>query len=222
MAARVGGGVTFAHDAKQEDGKVLTTSRQEEGEVNVVVARDPTDGELMNAMAQGDLQSLSRLYQRHQATIRDLLLRVDPDRSHADADDLCQEVFLTLFETSSRYHGGDRLRPWLIGIALHKARRFRQKWRLRRWLLFRRETPKALTIDNDLQLSPDTLLAQRKQMTQAFAALKPQQREILALHVGEHLRGEEIASLLGIELKTVWTRLHRAREALRQALGDSL
>lgn len=207
-----------------KDGKVSALPRQEEGVANVAQTYEPSDGELMTALAQKDFTSLGWLYRRHQASVRNLLLRIDPDRSQADADDLCQEVFLTLYETAPRYYGGDRLRPWLFGIALHKARRFRQKWRLRRWLLWQRFTQRAKrhSFGADPQIMPDTALAQRQRVALAFAALKPQQREILALHVGENLSGEELAALLGVAVKTVWTRLHRAREALQKALGEDL
>ncbi|MBN1962751.1 MAG: hypothetical protein JW841_17610 [Deltaproteobacteria bacterium] len=104
----------------------------------MVAEQEPSDGDLMTALAKGDYTSLGRLYRRHKTVVCDLLLRLDPTHSQADAEDLCQEVFLTLYQTAARYSGGDRLRPWLLGITLNKARRFRNKWRLRRWLLWQR------------------------------------------------------------------------------------
>ncbi|MBN1962750.1 MAG: sigma-70 family RNA polymerase sigma factor [Deltaproteobacteria bacterium] len=62
-------------------------------------------------------------------------------------------------------------------------------------------------------------MAERQHIAQALSSLKPQHREVIALYVGENLCGEEIAKILGVEVKTVWTRLHRAREALNKALG---
>jgi DNA-directed RNA polymerase specialized sigma24 family protein len=44
---------------------------------------------------------------------------------------------------------------------------------------------------------------------------------VLILHAVEGFKGEEIADILGIELNTVWSRLHRARKRLAAHLGST-
>ena len=51
--------------------------------------------------------------------------------------------------------------------------------------------------------------------------LPPHLREVVVLHVVANLPGNEVAAMLGISLRTVWTRLHRARVALHNLLGDA-
>ncbi len=69
-----------------------------------------------------------------------------------------------------------------------------------------------------------TLLAsdQRRQVEVALRALSDEQRLVILMHVVEGMGAPDIAAALGIRTKTVWTRLHRARVAMRQALGTPL
>jgi RNA polymerase sigma-70 factor (ECF subfamily) len=53
-----------------------------------------------------------------------------------------------------------------------------------------------------------------------LSRLKPKQRAILALALGEGLSYEEIAEALGIPIGTVGSRLSAAREAFRKAWGN--
>ena len=57
-------------------------------------------------------------------------------------------------------------------------------------------------------------------MHAAIAALPRGQREVLVLRDLAGLDSEETAAALGLELTAMKTRLHRARAALRAALGD--
>lgn len=56
-------------------------------------------------------------------------------------------------------------------------------------------------------------------MHAAIARLALQYREVLVLRDLEGLSGEATAALLGLELATMKTRLHRARAMLRQEIG---
>ena len=59
----------------------------------------------------------------------------------------------------------------------------------------------------------------------ALSRLSPKYRDVLILHAVEGFSGEEIAEILSIRPKTVWSRLHRARNQLqgfmnRQSFGS--
>jgi RNA polymerase sigma factor (sigma-70 family) len=66
--------------------------------------------------------------------------------------------------------------------------------------------------------------AQQRALAVALADLRPEEREILLLHAWAELSDEEIAAALSIPLGTVKSRLHRARERVRnrlEAIGES-
>ena len=62
--------------------------------------------------------------------------------------------------------------------------------------------------------------AQRAAIADAFSALAPHHREVLALAFAARLPHREIAEVLGVPVGTVKSRLHHARAALHRALVD--
>jgi RNA polymerase sigma-70 factor (ECF subfamily) len=179
----------------------------------------PDDDRLMAILATGEMYPLAELYARHGRAVRMTIRRFAPEISEAEAEELGQDVFLALAKTAGRYKGGDRLKPWLAGIAVNKAR----GWRRATWVrhnLLRRHHRDAVGIFAVKGSEPDTEVEQREELRLALARLPAAQREVLLLSVVEGFTGEEIAEILGIRPKTVWTRLHRARRAMTQMLAD--
>jgi len=180
----------------------------------------PGDDRLMAVLASGELYPLAELYARYGRTVRMTIRRFAPDCSEADAEELSQDVFLALAKSTARYEGGDRLRAWLAGIAVNKARGWRRSTWLRRNLL-RRHHRDQVGIFAVQGTAPDTEAELRDELRRALAELPRGQREVLLLSVVEGFTGEEIGQILGIRPKTVWTRLHRARKAMTRLLaGD--
>jgi len=185
--------------------------------------RDEHDGApdavLMQRLAAGDAQALGPLFERYAVMVGSLLLRLAPSLSSTQAEDLTQEVFVTLLETASRYREQDKLRSWLCGIAARKAR----GWQRRSWFrstVLRQNAPDGAGIAGPAT-QVDERLAAKQQLGHAMNTLQPKQREVLVLHVIEEMSGDEIAEALGISTNAVWVRLHRARKAVAAALGEN-
>jgi RNA polymerase sigma-70 factor (ECF subfamily) len=180
------------------------------------------DDRLMAVLASGEMYPLAELYARHGRAVRSTIRRFAPEISEAEAEELGQDVFLALAKTAARYKGGDRLRPWLAGIAVNKARGWRRATWVRRNLL-RRHHRDPVGIFAVKGSAPDVETEQREELRLALEQLPAAQREVLLLSVVEGFTGEEIAEILGIRPKTVWTRLHRARRAMARMLaGDEV
>jgi RNA polymerase sigma-70 factor (ECF subfamily) len=130
--------------------------------------------------------------------------------SAASAEDVAQEVFLSLLRLPGRFNPErGRLRSFLLGITRNLV--------LKRWRDEHRWEP----------LDDDTFSAQPFEMdhldtaqvvAQAVRSLPPLQREVLILAEYEELSLEEIARAVESEIGTVKSRLHRARENLRRML----
>ena len=90
-------------------------------DVNAAADTLDADARLVARLADGDLDALGTLYQRYGASVRSLLLRVEPTLSQEDAADLCQDTFLALRPSLARYTEQGRLKSWLYGIAIRKA-----------------------------------------------------------------------------------------------------
>ena len=173
----------------------------------------------MQQLAGGDAEPLGELFLRYGKMVHSVLRRYAVGAAEAELDDLVQEVFLTLFESAPRYLESGKLRSWLCGIAVRKARSGRRKNWLRDNLL-RRFGGGGAGIAVMHESTVESQAGARVEVTRALAVLPEPQREVLLLHVVENLSGEEIAEALGISPKTVWTRLHRARQAMRAALEE--
>lgn len=178
-----------------------------------------TDHALIAQIAQGELEPLGLLFERHEALVRRYLGRLGASAS--DADDLVQATFLEVTRAAPRFDGSHSSRGWLLGIAGMMARRHRRSLRraaarIAAWAGSLRgeacvtEGP-AERVANDAAL---------RALAAALERLPQKKREVFVLVTLEGLSGQEAAAALHIPLKTVWTRLHHARLALRAALAE--
>lgn len=173
---------------------------------------EPTDAELIRDLKAGDLDALAKVYARHAEFVRGVLVRYCGDIAASDVPDLVQDVFLAVMDGAARYRDDGKFRAWLCGIALRKASRSRRSFTRRGALLnrfgfgLRPSAPRAA----------DEATMNQQVIDKALATLPEAQRQVLLLHTIENMSGEEIATALGINEKTVWTRLHRARATMQE------
>jgi RNA polymerase sigma-70 factor (ECF subfamily) len=131
--------------------------------------------------------------------------------SPATAEDIAQEVFLSLLRHPNRFDPArGALRPFLLGIARNLA--------LKRW-----RTESRWENLEDEQFDPVPVNVDSGEISEivggAVRSLPPLQREVIVLAEYEELSLEEIAQVVDSEVGTVKSRLHRARENLRRMLA---
>jgi RNA polymerase sigma-70 factor (ECF subfamily) len=132
----------------------------------------------------------------------------------ADLEDLAQEVFLVVRHKLPHFREGS-LAAWLYKIAEHKSRNYRRLTWFRSVFLPGRtlDTVDAVAVGE----SPAKALEQkedRQTIAAMLARMSDKRRETLLLFEVEGYSGQEISTLQGVPLKTVWTRLHHARKDL--------
>ncbi len=192
-----------------------------EGRTGQDVERDdaePDDEQLMAVLATGEMYPLARLYTRHGGMVRAAIHRHAPEISVAEAEEVGQDVFLALARSAGRYRKSGRFKAWLFGIAVNKTRSWRRSTWVRRNLL-RRHHRDPVGIFAVEEASPVVDMENRDELCHALEKLPEAQRDVLLLHAIDGFTGEEIARILGIRPKTVWTRLHRARKTMVELLG---
>jgi RNA polymerase sigma-70 factor (ECF subfamily) len=129
-----------------------------------------------------------------------------------DAEDVVQEVFLVVQRRLVEWRAEAKVTTWLYRITERVVHRQRRKQRLSRWL-------RGLAGDFTEQIPTERLTPvdelERKQASrtvyEALEALERKQRAVVVLFEIEGLSGEEIATLTGTKLATVWVQLHRGR-----------
>ena len=128
-------------------------------------------------------------------------------RRREDAQDAVQQAMLRAWERRAQVREGS-FRGWLTRIVINECRNI-QRARMR-----------VIPMD---ELPERTAPAQEDDGALALAmeALAEKLRTPLLLRYMEGFSEKEIAQALGVTLPTVKSRLHRARRALREELGDS-
>ena len=125
-----------------------------------------------------------------------------------DAEDVYQDVFLRLMKQEVDSWDAEHMKAWLIRTTLNRCADL-QRFRLRRNILSLEEIP-------ELAGEADE---SRVEVWEAVASLPEKLRIPVHLYYGEGYSTEEIAAMTGVPAATVRTRLHRAREKLRNLLG---
>jgi len=126
----------------------------------------------------------------------------------ADAEDVAQETFMGAFRGLRRFEARSSLKTWLMRICVRQAARSRRTAATRRRL----GAPSHERTPGDADTRLDIL--------EALDALSPEHREVLLLRERMGMTYQEIAEMLRVPRGTVESRLFRARQALRERLGD--
>lgn len=138
--------------------------------------------------------------------------------SRIEADDITAEVFAIAWRRIDEVEWATA-RPWLFGIARGVLA---NRWRSleRRSRLSEKVSGLGVAWDD----SPDVVVIRREQDAVVIAALdamKPTDREVLALAAWEELSAPEIATVLGITTSAAEQRLHRAKRRFAKVLDAS-
>ena len=126
----------------------------------------------------------------------------------ADAEDVAQEVFVSLAQSRARFADESHLRAWLVRAAANRCKNWaRSAWRRHTVPLADQERLPAGAEEDGAVL-------------EAVAALPPKYRWCVHLHYVEGYTAGEIGKMLGCPKNTVLSRLMRARALLRQQLKE--
>jgi RNA polymerase sigma-70 factor (ECF subfamily) len=136
-----------------------------------------------------------------------------------DAEDIVQESFLKAFKAQASFRGSEA-KTWMLAIVRNTAMDFRRRNKSGIAVPLGDEgyEPKDDSPDPERALVDQS---RREQVRQAISHLEPEFREVIVLREIEGLPYKEIASVLGIPMGTVMSRLSRARNQLLVELGGT-
>lgn len=179
---------------------------------------------LVERLRKRDEAAFNELVRLYQTRVFRLVFRMLGDRE--EAEDLAQEIFITVFKSIDGFRGDAKLSTWLYRVATNHTKN-RIKYLERRARGRKKEFDEvrehgALESATMNPVSPvarpDQMveaLEQERIVQQALVALDEEHRELIVLRDIEHLSYEEIQAITGLAAGTVKSRLHRARHALR-------
>jgi RNA polymerase sigma-70 factor, ECF subfamily len=188
------------------------------------------DFDLLASLRRGEAGALQALAERYGSKIYRLAFGVT--RNQADAEEVLQDVLLTLARKGASFEGRSALGSWIYRIATNAALNKRRGKRLEL------ETPLEELLPTfeadghragdrtyilaDWSQNPEQELLsgerRRRVLERAIDSLPDHYRAVLVLRDVEELSNEEVGAILDESVSSVKSRLHRARMVLREQL----
>lgn len=186
------------------------------------------DGPLVEKVMAGDQAAFTELVKRYQGKVYQLALRLTGNQM--DANDVLQDVFLSVYQKIHTFRGAAAFSSWLYRITANAS--FAR--------LNQRKRAAAVSIDDVLPAvegqeppnafsewtqPPDTILFNqeaRRALEKAISGLPEEFRTVVVLRDVQNMSNQEVAEILNLSVAAVKSRLHRARLALRRQLGEFL
>jgi RNA polymerase sigma-70 factor (ECF subfamily) len=165
-----------------------------------------------------DPEAFGLIYDRYAA----MLYRFAFRRLGAEAaEDVVADSFLAAFRRRDSYDvSRPDARPWLFGILVKEISKHHRTETARLKALAAAQHPSSEDWLADRVAAAASATAARGALTAALAKLKPPDRDVLLLFAWGDLSYDEVATALGIPTGTVRSRLNRARQQIRSALGS--
>ena len=181
--------------------------------------------EMIRRCRAGESDAWDELFAEHYAAVGRFVFQISSTFSREDADEICQEVFLSVIKNLAGFGGKSRLQTWLFRIAANKARDYHAKK-----MAAKRgggEVPLSLQAEDDegnrlldpaspLSAPDEELLREEKWnlVGEALETLGGPCQEILELRYFGDLNYHEISVELDLNEKTVSSRLSKCRGKL--------
>lgn len=182
------------------------------------------DDKLIEECLAGQTEAFGRLVVRYQDRLYHSLVHVLGSRD--DALDIAQEAFVHAFQKLDTFQGRSAFYSWLFRIAMNAAiSRKRKERRTTGSIDAARQNAGIEPVDEHSAAQPTHALdvsEQQEMVRRALARLPEDYRQVLVLKEMEGLKYEEIAEIVDCPIGTVRSRIHRARQELRQMLESLL
>jgi len=131
------------------------------------------------------------------------------------ADDICQDVFLTVYEKLHAFRGEASVKSWLLTITRNKTYKYRRNAYFSKVILM------DFVMRKDTSRSAEAVVFDRmetKDIWNSVMKLPLRYREVLLLEIHYQLSIQEMASMLQVAEGTIKSRLHRARKKISSFL----
>jgi RNA polymerase sigma-70 factor, ECF subfamily len=201
-----------------------------ETERRVAKFADSTDEELVELFVKENNQAaFEEIFNRYVDKIYGISLRIT--RNPARAEEVLQEVFLTLITKADTFRGEAKFSSWLYRVTVNTSfmylraeKKYESTLSLENYVPYdEKGTLMGRIKAKDWSSRPDILIFRKKGLElieKAINELPESYRVVFHLRDVEGLSNEEISNILDLSIPAVKSRLHRARLFLRDKLSD--
>lgn len=167
----------------------------------------------------GNEAAIEMFVRQYETSIFRLALSIVGDP--ADANEITQETFIAAIRSLPSYQEKQSFQAWLYTIALNHSRsHLRKRKALER---LRTTLTSIFRIETEKQVSPEETMIQSEKESQLWNSLNQldeRHRTVVVLRYFHELSIAEISEILSVNEGTIHSRLHSAREKLRDALKN--
>jgi RNA polymerase sigma-70 factor (ECF subfamily) len=173
---------------------------------------EDVDARIVRDCLAGDPQAFASLVERYERPVYNVALRML--RNPEDARDIAQTVFMKAYQNLSNYDPQHKFYSWIYRMAINESLN-----------ILRVRDRSAGPVDEqfaDECAGPSDLLADeqtRDVVLEAVDQLKPDYRAVIVLRYFVDRNYEDMSEILGIDAKTVKSRLYTARQLLKDQLA---
>nr|WP_143047967.1 RNA polymerase sigma factor [Thalassotalea agarivorans] len=168
------------------------------------------EDELIALTKNGDTKAFNQLYMTHHARIYALCLRMLAD-AHS-AEDVCQEVFVQVWQKIINFRGESKFSTWLHSVATNVVLGHMRKQK--NWL------QKVFSIEEKPVEQAIEMLPEIHGLDKKIVRLPERARVVFVLFAVEGYRHEEIAQMMGMAVGSSKAQYHRARQLLKEWVND--
>lgn len=176
------------------------------------------DEYIIRLVLNGQVEAYSELVDRYKNMIYDLCYKYSYD--YNEAQDLSQETFIKAYRKLESFRSCSSFSTWLYRIGVNTCIDWTRK---------NKRTPSTISIDEDQYTerlpsqspAPEELIVstERRELVRSVIHDLPEKyRTVIILYNYKNLSCGEISQILGIPIKTVETRLYRAKKMLKEKL----
>jgi RNA polymerase sigma-70 factor (ECF subfamily) len=213
---------------KPADGSDSSVGRQPNNK-EILNHRELSDEELIRSFVEShDEEAFNEIVGRYGDRIYRLALRIT--HNPTDAEDVLQEVFITLVEKLGTFQGESKFSTWLYRVAsnasfihLRGETKYRNDVSLDDFAPYEEDGVLRGIEAKDWSGRPDEMLFSKEVLAiieKAVDELPVTYGTVFHLRDVEGLANNEVAKILGLSVPNVKSKIHRARLFLRDRLSD--
>ena len=174
----------------------------------------------------GELDDIDRLSRVHRARLVRFVAYSTGDSDLAQS--VAQDTLLRAYNGREKFRGECSIATWLTGIAINVLRDHQRTERYKFW---RKVRSSAIDIQEMASFLPTEgsspeaqLMAKEKvmELARVLQTLSSNQRTVFLMRFTEEMEIADISEMLGMQVNTVRTHLHRALTAVRSQLGAKI
>ncbi|MCB0324397.1 MAG: sigma-70 family RNA polymerase sigma factor [Bdellovibrionales bacterium] len=182
-----------------------------------------SDDDLIKRFTKGCTASFEELIGRYETKVHNLAMRLT--RNAEDAEEVLQDVFVTVYRKIEGFEGKAKFSSWLyritVNAAFMKLRKRKQDQSISLDDMLPHLQNKAITQRNAFGARSDSLALNneiREALEGAIGKLPEDYRAVFVLRDIDGLSNKEVGEILDLSIPAVKSRLHRSRLMLRKRL----